>query len=140
MYRRVAALTQSDDASFQDLLDELTERYGLPPDELANLFTVVAIKKELIPLRINRLERSPNSLVFSFLPDTPVDSGHFAHYLQQAGSSSRLTPDGRLVVKTKAQSMQEIRTAVKDTVANLQQLSHERTIHKRTDNADLPLA
>jgi transcription-repair coupling factor (superfamily II helicase) len=129
MYRRIAALSKSDSASFQDLLDELSERYGAPPEELNNLFSVVAIKKELIPLRVNKLERGPDNLVFSFLPDTPVDPAHLTQYLQKTGGAPRLTPDGRLVIKSMAQSMPDISSAVKTALKDLHQLSHERTIH-----------
>ena len=129
MYRRIAALSKSNAASFQDLLDELSDRYGTPPEELDNLFSVVAIKKELIPLRVNKLERGPDSLVFSFLSDTPVDPAHLTQYLQKAGNAPRLTPDGRLVIKTTAQSMQDISAAVTAAVNDLNQLSHERAIH-----------
>jgi len=126
MYRRIAALSTSDSASFQDLLDELSERYGPPPQELINLFSIVAIKKELAPLRVNKLERGPDSLVFSFLPDTPIDPDHFTHYLQRAGTAPRLTPDGRLVIKNSAQSMQDITAAVAATIEELNELRHAR--------------
>ncbi len=131
MYRRIAALSKSDSTSFQDLLDELSERYGPPPEELLNLFSIVAIKKDLIPLRVSKLERGPDSLVFSFLPDTPINPTHLTHYLQNAGTTPRLTPDGRLVIKNRAQSMQDISAAVSAALKDLNELSHESTRHNR---------
>jgi transcription-repair coupling factor (superfamily II helicase) len=127
IYRRIAALATRDNASFQDLVDELCERYGPLPEELRNLFSVVAIKKELIPLRISKLERGPDSLVLSFLSDTPVDPLHLAHLLQQGSDSRRLTPDGRLVIKTKVESLEDISFAVTTAVEDLKQLSNART-------------
>ena len=128
IYRRIAALGKSDSAAFQELADELLERYGRMPEELNNLLAIVAMKKELIPLRISKLERSPDSLVFSFLPDTPVDPVHLANYLQKKANGQRLTPDGRLVIKTRMQSLEEISSAVSAAVKDLKQLSNERTI------------
>ena len=128
VYRRIAALGKSDATAFQDLIDELLERFGPLPEELSNLFAIVAIKKELMPLRISKLERGPDNLVFSFLPDTPVDPVHLANYLQSGTSDQRLTPDGRLVIKGKLQSLEEISSAVLAAVNDLKHLSNENTI------------
>ena len=88
IYRRIAALGKSDSAAFRELADELLERYGRMPEELNNLLAIVAMKKELMPLRISKLERSPDSLVFSFLPDTPVDPVHLAQLSPEKGQWS----------------------------------------------------
>jgi len=127
MYRRIAALTASDDISFQDLKDELHDRYGVLPEEISNLFTIVAIKKQFLPLRINKLEQGINSLVFSFLPDTPIQPERLASYLQSTKSGSRLTPEGRLIIRTETSTMQQICLTIEETIQNLKHLIHERT-------------
>ena len=125
MYRRIAALNRADDAFFEDLKDELSDRYGPLPEEVNNLFKVVAIKKSLLPLRINKLERGVKNLVFSFMTDTPVKPDLLLDYLQNSGNSSRITPDGRLIVATSSDSHDSLYTAIQKTLQELSQLTNE---------------
>lgn len=117
MYRRISALTGNDDATAAELNDELADRYGSIPDEVRNLFDVVAIKKALIPLRVNKLERGPENLVFSFMSDTPVKPELLLPQLNNKNNKQRLTPDGRLIVSTGKQSAtlyQTVSTVIQD--------------------------
>ncbi len=100
MYRRIAAQISGSDDSIEDLREELSDRYGEMPAEVENLFGVVAVKKTLIPLRISKLERGPDNLVFSFMEDTPVNPSALLADIEQQNNGTRLTPDGRLVVET----------------------------------------
>ncbi|MGA7276389.1 MAG: transcription-repair coupling factor, partial [Desulfocapsaceae bacterium] len=100
MYRRIAAQISGSDDSIEDLREELSDRYGEMPAEVENLFGVVAVKKALIPLRISKLERGPDNLVFSFMEDTPVNPSALLADIEQQNNGTRLTPDGRLVVET----------------------------------------
>ncbi|MBT8347753.1 MAG: transcription-repair coupling factor, partial [Desulfofustis sp.] len=70
MYRRIAQQSRSTAEDDTDLREELADRFGALPDEVTNLFEVVAIKKAMVPLRIEKLERGPGNLVFSFMADT----------------------------------------------------------------------
>jgi transcription-repair coupling factor (superfamily II helicase) len=102
-YRRIAALTSSSPEMHDDLRDELIDRYGPLPLETVNLFRVVALKTGLMALRINKLERGTDSLVFSFMTDTPLSPEMLLDYLQKPATGkktvrAKLTPDGRLVV------------------------------------------
>ncbi len=102
-YRRIAALAGADPQEQVDLQEELEDRYGPLPTETGNLFAVVALKRSLAALRIDKLEKGRDTLVFSFQNDTPVTPEKLMAYLQsQAGrkkqTQPRLTPDGRLVI------------------------------------------
>jgi len=122
MYRRIAALTANDGAIAEDLKDELADRYGSLPDEVQNLFDVVAIKKALIPLRINKLERGPKNLVFSFMADTPVKPELLLPRLNRGRSTQRLTPDVRLIVPVDVKSA-SLYTNVSTILNDLSQLT-----------------
>ena len=126
MYRRIAALTKGDDAVMLDLKDELIDRYGPLGQEITNLFTIVAIKKDLIPLRVSKLERSPSSLVFSLLADTPVKPELLSSYLQLYGKKVRLTPDGRLIVTIKKMSPEDLYNEVARVLKELLKLTYEK--------------
>jgi transcription-repair coupling factor (superfamily II helicase) len=125
IYRRIAGLSRSDDSAYADLLEELTDRYGPQPQEVDNLFKIVAIKKRLIPLRVNKLERGQDSLVFSFMPDTPVEPERLLTYLQSQKSGSRLTPDGRLVCNTRVDTIADMCTVIQSITTDLFQLTSD---------------
>jgi transcription-repair coupling factor (superfamily II helicase) len=102
-YRRISALTKMEEADRTDLQEEMVDRYGPLPKESINLFHIVALKKDLIELRVNKLERGRDSLVFSFREDTSLQPENLLVYLQSASRKKatthpRLTPDGRLII------------------------------------------
>ncbi|WP_228721412.1 transcription-repair coupling factor [Desulfosediminicola ganghwensis] len=102
-YRRIAALANTTEEQYLDLRDELEDRYGPLPEETRNLFKLVALKRSLIKLQINKLEKGRDTLVFSFLDTTPIKPEQLLAYIDQhsknrKGPQVKLTPDGRLVV------------------------------------------
>lgn len=124
MYRRIAALSTGTDMDRTDLEDEMVDRYGPLPKETANLFSIVSLKKELLALRIAKLEKAPDALVFSFLENTPVSPEKLFIYLQQHTSKKkvkppRLTPDGRLVVHGSITSIKDLFTLAHTTLTDL---------------------
>ncbi len=125
LYRRIAASSREDNAFLEDLKDELVDRYGPLPDEVINLFRIVAIKKALIPLRVNKLERGPQNLVLSFMTDTPVKTELLLNYLQKTDNNSRITPDGRLIIDASTDSDESLYEAVNTTLLTLNRLTHE---------------
>jgi transcription-repair coupling factor (superfamily II helicase) len=119
-YRRISALSSAEEPLHIDLQDELRDRYGKLPKETVNLFQVVALKKELIDLRIGKLERGKDSLVFSFLDDTPISPEKLLVYLQKDQSrNTRLTPEGKLIIQAKLDSTEAIFTAIRSTLTDL---------------------
>ncbi|MEE4241058.1 MAG: transcription-repair coupling factor [Desulfopila sp.] len=101
-YRRISALATSTEDHFQDLQDELIDRYGTIPAECANLLTIVTLKKSLCALRVSKLEQGKDSLVFTFLEDTPLQTGPLLEYVagptgKGKKAAARLLPDGRLM-------------------------------------------
>lgn len=115
-YRRMAALSTSEAELQEDLQDELVDRYGPIPEETTNLLRVIALKKDLAPLRISKLEQGKDSLVFTFQEDTPVSPEMLLHFLQKHSSKTKkqkapapkLTPDSRLVVHGTIVSMEHL--------------------------------
>ena len=117
MYRRLAALTQSDDGRQSDLAAELADRYGAIPAETENLLRIVAVKRRLARLGCAKLERGPANLVFTFAASTPVTPSALAAFVSEASSRKKgilvkLTQDGRLVVPLPASSVETIFAAI----------------------------
>jgi len=125
MYRRIAAQSHNGSDDAIELREELKDRYGPLPAEVENLFDVVAIKKELIPLRVNKLERGPANLVFSFMTDTPVNPGLLLAQVTAWKNKQRLTPDGRLIVSVDTDSNHSIYREIRTIISDLTHLTDE---------------
>jgi transcription-repair coupling factor (superfamily II helicase) len=109
----MAALTKGPAEMQTDLEEELVDRYGPLPIETVTLFRIIAIKKDLAALRISKLEQGRDSLVLSFLDDTPLAPGMLLAYLDRTGTKKlapppKLTPDGRLIIFGKLTSTEHV--------------------------------
>ena len=125
VYRRISALSSADEALHMDLQDEIADRFGKLPPETSNLFQIVALKKDLITLRITKLERGKDTLVFSFQDDTPVSPEKLLVYLNTCTEKrARLTPEGRLIIQTRFDSIVSVFTAIRTTLTDLISLTH----------------
>ncbi|HSL40243.1 MAG TPA: DEAD/DEAH box helicase, partial [Desulforhopalus sp.] len=87
IYRRMAALAGAGGEVQADLQAELTDRYGPMPAETATLLRIIALKKELAELRISKLEQGRDSLVFTFLNDTPLTPETLFGFLARQAST-----------------------------------------------------
>lgn len=128
-YRRMAALATTSDEILDDLKEELVDRYGNLPEETTNLFKIVTLKKILAGLRIQKLEKGRDNLVFSFSNDTPLSPEMLMTYLQRHSGlrkdkTPRLTPEGRLIIYKKTATTEHIFEAVTKTLNDLRTLSH----------------
>ncbi len=123
-YRRIAALSTTGDQAYDDLLEELTDRYGQLPGETSNLFKIVALKKDLSELGVSKLEKGKDTLVFSFTDNTPLDPARLLNYLQPGSKKRkttppRLTPDGRLIISAGLDSTDRLFTVLQQTLTEL---------------------
>ena len=123
-YRRISALSTADTQLYDDLLEELADRYGKLPLETKNLFKIVALKKELAELGISKLEKGKDSFVFSFTDNTPLDPARILDYLQKGSKKRkaaprRLTPDGRLIVPAVIDSTERLFTVLRKILVEL---------------------
>ncbi len=131
-YRRISSLAYADDTQHADLQDELLDRYGVLPPETSNLLQVVSLKKEMAILKISKLEKGRDNLVFSFLKTTPIDPVLLLQYLQTCGNirskhrktePPKLTPDGRLIVPVPSvTSPDSLFAAIRSTLVDLGRL------------------
>ncbi len=127
-YRRISALSTADAEIYNDLLEELADRYGPAPEETNSLFKIVALKKELALLGVSKLEKGKDAFVFSFTDNTPLDPASILAYLQQGskkrkGTPRRLTPDGRLIIPVNIDSPERLFTVLQKTLTELKGLT-----------------
>ncbi|MBT8345260.1 MAG: transcription-repair coupling factor, partial [Desulfofustis sp.] len=125
MYRRIAQQSRTTFDDDTDLREELADRFGALPEEVTNLFEVVAIKKAMVPLRIEKLERGPGNLVFSFMADTPVKAEQLLALVAERTNKLRLTPDSRLIIRTEQKQDRQLFETIGLIIAELQTLTEE---------------
>jgi len=130
-YRRMAALTSTSQEMLEDMKEELVDRYGSLPVETINLFRIVTLKKALADLRITKLEKGRDNLVFSFASDTSLNPEMLMTYLQRhsnkrRNTAPRLTPGGRLIIGRKMTSSEHIFDAATAILNDLNNLTHAK--------------
>jgi transcription-repair coupling factor (superfamily II helicase) len=123
-YKRMAALNTAPAEMQLDLEDELVDRYGPLPVETVTLFRIIRLKKDLAALRISKLEQGRDSLVFTFLDDTPLTPEMLLRYLQKNSGrknhiAPKLTPDSRLVISGRLSSMEHVFDTIAATLHEL---------------------
>nr|MBF0221399.1 transcription-repair coupling factor [Desulfobulbaceae bacterium] len=116
-YRRLSSLNT--EADLDDLAEEFTDRYGKLPEQTTNLFSVIRLKPYLKQLRISKLEKAPEALVFSFADNTPVTPQNILLYIENSKNKVRLTPDGRLVVSIPANTGESIFEVCKNILRSI---------------------
>ncbi|MGI6656497.1 MAG: transcription-repair coupling factor [Desulfobulbus sp.] len=103
-YRRLSIAGNGGADELAEVEAELIDRYGPLPPEAAALLGIIGLKQRLRRLGIAKLEQGPGVLVFSFIPETPVEPDRILELIRQTatrkkqGTAIRLTPDQRLIV------------------------------------------
>ncbi|MGD9535916.1 MAG: transcription-repair coupling factor [Alphaproteobacteria bacterium] len=97
LYRRLSQLEGR--ADIESFLDELTDRFGPPPDEVIHLMKVVAIKRLCRQAGVSRVEAGPRGAVLSFRNDTFAAPDKLIALVSRPEHGLRLRPDNRLVAQ-----------------------------------------
>ncbi len=113
-YRKISSL--STPAQTDDLEEEMRDRYGPLPPETVNLLRVILFKMELRRLKVLKLDKGPDALVFTFHEQTPVDPAALLLLIRKSKGKMRLTPDNRLIVKQAMQTDSEVFATVSKTL------------------------
>jgi transcription-repair coupling factor (superfamily II helicase) len=120
LYRRLSRL--EDRAEIDGFLDELTDRFGPPPDEVLHLLKVVAIKRLCRRAGISRVEAGPKGAVLSFRNDRFAAPENLIAYVSKPEHGLRLRPDSKLVAPRDWSRVNERVTGIEtllEKIANL---------------------
>ncbi|MCC6810223.1 MAG: transcription-repair coupling factor [Deltaproteobacteria bacterium] len=129
-YKRMAQ-AESDDQVY-DVLQELSEFYGEPPDAVERLTQVMILKRRLVALGATALdgaillgpkkEAAGGRLAFVFDKDAPIDRAKLVDLATSTPERARLTPDGKLVYTFSAKEVREPEDLLDAAKALLNQL------------------
>lgn len=91
MYKRIAAIRNVDD--HDDLLDEIIDRFGDPPQCVTNLLLIALIKAQVNEMGCDSIEYVRAMLVLHFREDAPFDIDKLTKYMMERGGDVRLIPE-----------------------------------------------
>ena len=97
LYKRLSTAADEDEVALT--LDEIEDRYGTPPAEVALLGELMVLKLHARALRAGSLDLTATRLSLALAEDTPLPADRVAEIVaggHAAGSPYRLTPDMRL--------------------------------------------
>jgi transcription-repair coupling factor (superfamily II helicase) len=108
LYRRIGALAS--DAESEALAAELVDRFGPTPPEVANLLSVMAIKRLCREAGVEKLDAGPKGLVVGFRGNAFRDPVGLVSWLQGQKGLAKLRPDHKLVV---TRDLEDVATRVR---------------------------
>ncbi len=95
LYRRIGTLEEQ--GEIDGFADELTDRFGPPPDAVRHLLEIVAIKRLCRTCGIERIDAGPKGAVLSFRDDGPIPPERLVGYVGNPTNDVHLRPDNRLM-------------------------------------------
>jgi len=96
LYRRIARLEGQEQT--EAVIEELTDRFGPPPDEVLHLLDVVAIKRLCREAGVEKVDAGPKGAVLAFRDATFAAPDKLIAYVSDPGRGIRVRPDSRLVI------------------------------------------
>jgi transcription-repair coupling factor (superfamily II helicase) len=90
VYRRVAAVRS--DAELDRLMDEVRDRYGVPPDSVLNLAEYASIRLLADRIGLESIDREAQIVVLKFRPDARLDPQWLFKVVQQRGDIALVPP------------------------------------------------
>jgi transcription-repair coupling factor (superfamily II helicase) len=97
LYRRLA-FSRSDE-EVKIIQEEMVDRFGKIPTEVAHLLEVIRVKILLARLSIKKLEETPSRWVLTFDESTQVSPQRIVDLIHQGEGRYRFTPDSKLVIE-----------------------------------------
>lgn len=98
LYRRLSMLVE--DSELEEMVREIHDRFGTPPEEVKNLLALISIRLRLKQLRIGRLDIGPGKLMLTFMGDGTRNRENLVKLISDRPKRFRCTPDGKLHIHT----------------------------------------
>jgi TRCF domain len=101
VYRRFAAVRNEQE--LDRLMDEVRDRYGMPPDSVLNLAEYASIRLMADRIGLESVDREAQMVVLKFRPDAKLDPQWLFRVVQERGDVV-LIPPGTLKLDLRAQT------------------------------------
>jgi transcription-repair coupling factor (superfamily II helicase) len=106
LYRRMARAESVED--FDDLRDELRDRFGPVPTLVENLLMAMNVRRQMRELLIMSAVLRGSQLTLRFHPQAPLDGAQLAALVNANRSRMRLAPNGQLTVRVENRDYEEL--------------------------------
>ncbi|SFA93906.1 transcription-repair coupling factor [Acetitomaculum ruminis DSM 5522] len=85
MYKRIAGIENEDE--YQEMIAELIDRFGDPPNAVINLLDVAIIKEKAHQVYITEISKEPRNIKFSLYEKAKIDVARIPELLEEYGSN-----------------------------------------------------
>ncbi|MFH1351938.1 MAG: transcription-repair coupling factor [Pseudomonadota bacterium] len=118
LYRRMSGLHENEE--LEEIIKEMNDRFGPPPMEVSNLFSIMSIRLVLKKMRVTRLDMSGENLLITFSHDADVEPGNLIKLVEREPRRFRFLSENKLKVwmgeKTVYESFQEAKKVIQEMV------------------------
>lgn len=91
IYKRIAAI--ENDSEYEDMLDELTDRFGDPPKAVINLLRIALLKAAAHNAYITEIKGTKKQFRFDMYQKAPVDINRIPPLIEKYRGDLKFTPD-----------------------------------------------
>ncbi len=96
VYRRLSGAAH--ESELKELVEEVIDRFGPPPEEVGNLFAIMSIRLRLKELRVGKLDIGSSTLTITFFDEKNVDTEKLVAAATSKPGKFRFTPKGKLII------------------------------------------
>ena len=123
LYKRLA--NAPDEERVLGIAEEMVDRFGTPPGPLENLVEAMRIRTLARALLIETVDHSPNHLMLTFNPQTPLPVEAIIGLVRASGSRYRVPADYKLVYQFDQEEKQDTLRALRICLQSLGELVTE---------------
>jgi transcription-repair coupling factor (superfamily II helicase) len=106
-YRKLSSTL--DEVEIQTTLEELNDRFGVPPQSVESLILAMRIKARLRDLGIRSINSGPGGFSLSFEISTKISPPKMVRSVQKYPAHFQMNPDGRLLIRNLSKESSQVK-------------------------------
>ena len=96
LYRRAGDLKEKEE--IREFLDELTERFGPPPNEVINLVFTIGLKAKCIKLNIDYVDVGPKAVLLGFKNNNFIHPEKLIEWISSSKQDVKIRKDEKIII------------------------------------------
>ena len=121
-YKRIAAIETEEE--YEDMIEELTDRYGDPPKPLLSLMDVALLREEAHQAWLLSIEQKGSKILFTMNPRAKVRVEEIDDFLKQYRNKMKIKPEANpvFVFESEGTLKKELFAKVREIIKNIHKL------------------
>lgn len=121
-YKRIAAIETEEE--YEDMIEELTDRYGDPPKPLLSLMDVALLREEAHQAWLLSIEQKGSKILFTMNPRAKVRVEEIDNFLKQYRNKMKIKPEANpvFVFESEGTLKKELLAKVREIIKNIHKL------------------